>query len=87
MTTFLKQLWQSLGPGAPGSDQGFLAIITSSIGLELGLHPGGVGSCSGSQFCGTSTGAPFSFTKNTRNFAGFVLLAFRPTRCSSSGLS
>ena len=29
-------------------------------------------------FTGTSTGAPLSFTKNTTNFAGLVLLAFRP---------
>jgi hypothetical protein len=30
-------------------------------------------------FVGTNTGAPLSFTKNTTNFAGLVLLAFRPT--------
>ena len=28
---------------------------------------------------GTSTGAPVSLIKNTRNVAGLVLLAFRPT--------
>ena len=28
---------------------------------------------------GTNTGAPLSFTKNTTNFAGLVLLAFLPT--------
>ena len=28
---------------------------------------------------GTNTGAPLSFTRKTTNFAGFVLLAFRPT--------
>jgi hypothetical protein len=28
---------------------------------------------------GVTTGAPLSFTKNTTNFAGLVLLAFRPT--------
>ena len=28
---------------------------------------------------GTSAGAPLSFTRNTRNFAGLVWLAFRPT--------
>ena len=28
---------------------------------------------------GTNAGAPFSFTKNTTNFAGLVLLALRPT--------
>jgi hypothetical protein len=27
---------------------------------------------------GTSTGAPLSLTRNTMNFAGLVLLAFRP---------
>jgi hypothetical protein len=32
-----------------------------------------------SYFSGTSTGAPLSLTKNTMNFAGLVLLAFRPT--------
>ena len=30
-------------------------------------------------FTGTSTGASLSLTKNTANFAGWVLLAFRPT--------
>src|SRR6266576_3952962 len=28
---------------------------------------------------GTNTGAPLPFTRNTTNFAGLVLLAFRPT--------
>lgn len=32
----------------------------------------------GYHFTGTKTGAPLSFTKNTINFADFVLLAFRP---------
>jgi hypothetical protein len=32
-----------------------------------------------SYFVGVSTGAPLSFTRNTMNFAGLVLLAFRPT--------
>ena len=30
-------------------------------------------------FTGTSTGAPLFLTKNTTNFAGLLLLAFRPT--------
>jgi hypothetical protein len=30
-------------------------------------------------FIGSSTGAPLSLTKTTMNFAGLVLLAFRPT--------
>ena len=30
-------------------------------------------------FTGISTGAPLFLTKNTMNFAGLVLLAFRPT--------
>jgi len=38
-------------------------------------------------FTGTSTGAALSFTRNTTNFAGWVLLAFRPTTCTSSGPS
>jgi hypothetical protein len=38
-------------------------------------------------FTGTSTGADLSFTRNTTNFAGWVLLAFRPTTCTSSGPS
>jgi hypothetical protein len=42
---------------------------------------------SGSHFTGTSGGAPLSLTKSTRNFAGFVLLAFRPTTWTSSGPS
>src|SRR6266849_9880780 len=42
------------------------------------------GANSGIQFAGTSTGAPFFLTKNTRNFAGFVPLAFRPTMGTSS---
>jgi hypothetical protein len=32
-----------------------------------------------SYLTGVSTGAPLSFTMNTRNFAGLVWLAFRPT--------
>src|SRR5689334_8137722 len=36
---------------------------------------------------GTSTGALLSFTKKTTNFAGWVLLAFRPTTWTSSGPS
>ena len=36
-------------------------------------------------FAGTVIGAPFCFTKNTRNLAGFVVLAFRETVCTSSG--
>jgi len=35
-------------------------------------------------FTGTSTGAPLSLTRNTRNFAGLAVLAFRPTRWTSS---
>jgi hypothetical protein len=34
---------------------------------------------SNSHSAGTSTGAPLSLIKNTRNLAGLVLLAFRPT--------
>src|SRR5437870_11997753 len=34
---------------------------------------------SNSHSTGTSTGAPLSLIKNTRNFAGLILLAFRPT--------
>jgi hypothetical protein len=36
---------------------------------------------------GISTGAPLSFSKKTTNFAGFVLLALRPTVWMSSGPS
>jgi hypothetical protein len=36
---------------------------------------------------GTSTGAPLSLTKMTNIFAGLVVLAFRPTTCTSSGPS
>src|SRR5687768_6630986 len=32
---------------------------------------------------GTSTGAPWFFNSNTRNLAGLVLLAFRPTTWTS----
>jgi hypothetical protein len=42
------------------------------------------GANSGIQFAGTSTGAPFFLTKNTKTFAGFVPLAFRPTMWTSS---
>src|SRR5436305_555172 len=35
--------------------------------------------CFTGHFAGTRIGAPLSFTKNTRNFAGLVSLAFRPT--------
>src|SRR5262249_13722630 len=38
-------------------------------------------------FAGTNAGAPLSFTKNTTNFAGFVLLTFRPTTWTSLGPS
>ena len=34
-------------------------------------------------FIGTRIGVPLSLTRTTRNFAGFVLLAFRPTTCTS----
>jgi hypothetical protein len=42
---------------------------------------------SGCHFTGTSVGAPLSLTKMTKNFAGLVVLAFRPTTCTSSGPS
>jgi hypothetical protein len=36
--------------------------------------------CSSNSHCtGTSAGAPLSLIKNTKNFAGLVLLAFRST--------
>lgn len=38
-------------------------------------------------FSGTNTGAFLFLTKNTRNFAGFVLLALRPTTWTSLGPS
>ena len=38
-------------------------------------------------FAGTRIGAPLSLTKNTRNLAGAVWLAFRLTTCTSSGPS
>src|SRR4029077_20434353 len=38
-------------------------------------------------FTGTNTGARSFLTKNTTNFAGLVLLAFRPTIWTSSGPS
>ena len=41
--------------------------------------------CSLPHFAGTVIGAPFCFTKNTRSFAGAVLLALRETLCTSSG--
>jgi hypothetical protein len=40
-------------------------------------------------FAGTNTGAPLSLTKNTTNFAGLALLAFRlttETRRLSAGI-
>jgi hypothetical protein len=46
-----------------------------------------LGGRSGGHLTGTSTGAPLSFTRSTRNFAGLVLLAFRPTTWTSSGPS
>jgi eukaryotic-like serine/threonine-protein kinase len=36
-------------------------------------------------FAGTVAGAPFCLTRNTRNLAGLVLLAFLETVCTSSG--
>jgi hypothetical protein len=38
-------------------------------------------------FAGNTTSAPLFFSKNTRNFAELVLLAFRPTVCTSLGPS
>ena len=38
-------------------------------------------------FAGTVIAAPLFFTKNTTNFAGLVLLAFRPRSWTSSGPS
>jgi hypothetical protein len=38
-------------------------------------------------FTGISGGAPLSLTKKTTNLAGLVLLAFRPTTCTSLGPS
>ena len=38
-------------------------------------------------FTGVRTGAPLFLIRNTTNFAGFVLLAFRPTVWTSSGPS
>src|SRR5215471_19620084 len=52
--------------------------------LELDKH------ASATHFAGTVAGAPFSFTKNTRNLASLVVLAFRepcerpPEICSTS---
>ena len=36
--------------------------------------------CRPHHFAGIRIGAPLSFTKNTKNFADSVLLAFRPTK-------
>ena len=36
---------------------------------------------------GRTTSTPFFFSKTTTNFAGFVMLALRPTVCTSSGPS
>lgn len=36
---------------------------------------------------GKTASTPFFFTKTTTNFAGFVMLALRPTVCTSSGPS
>jgi hypothetical protein len=36
---------------------------------------------------GSTTSAPFFFSKTTMNFAGFVVLALRPTVCTSVGPS
>ena len=46
-----------------------------------------LGGRSGGHLTGTNTGAPLSFTRSTSNFAGLVLLAFRPTTWISSGPS
>ena len=47
--------------------------------ISCSSHSGMAWWSSPSHFTGTSTGAPLSLTKNTTNFAGLVLLAFRPT--------
>jgi non-heme chloroperoxidase len=58
------------------SMQAGLKNVYDSIKAALLIHLAGI-----------TTGAPLSFTKNTKNFAGLVWLAFRPTTWTSSGPS
>ena len=55
------------------------------VGQPLGFAGSAPGGHPTDHFAGTVIGAPFCFTKNTRNLAGFVVLAFRETVCTSSG--
>ena len=54
------------------------ALITPARRAIPGFLPMGV--ASNSHCTGTSAGAPLFLIKNTRNFAGLVLLAFRDER-------
>jgi hypothetical protein len=59
----------------------------NSINATRRAAPTHVSLFSSRHFTGTSVGAPLSLTKRTKNFAGLVVLAFRPTTCTSSGPS
>src|SRR5689334_15308725 len=64
---------RSLSSGHRGIERPGLAYFRPELAPDEAEAPEDVG------LTGTSIGAALSFTKNTTNFAGFVLLAFRPT--------
>jgi transposase len=68
--------------------EGTISHAVRACGLRWwGMAPTSLCLFSGRYFTGTSVGAPLSLTKMTKNFAGLVVLAFRPTTCTSSGPS
>ena len=71
--------------GLYGSMWVWATLSTINWPMPLGFAGSAPGGHPTDHFAGTVIGAPFCFTKNTRNLAGFVVLAFRETVCTSSG--
>ncbi len=72
---------------------GAITFAASAVLLDVGgvrtraRRPLGLVFADTAHWTGITTGAPLSLTKKARNLAGFVLLALRPTRWTSSGPS
>jgi hypothetical protein len=85
----LVDLDRSAAGGTPRGQSGAALRVEAAVGpivVVTGRTAHGVNSITSSPLCqsnrhstGTSTGAPLSLIKTTTNFAGLVLLAFRPT--------
>ena len=74
---------RDLQDAAQAAEGQSLRIVYGAVGEFTQMYP----QFAACYLVGIRTGAPLSFTKNTMNFAGLVLLALRPTTWTSFGPS